>query len=237
MAKAPGGRTIEKWNAMCEAFRSLPGNIANCSRMSGVSKAAVSKAWHYGWRNKPWGRKSIKELLVEEQEAARAKRLAMEREAGAREAEQAIAARMDAIQARTEEGALAKASRKNAVNLAVISSKLLVLLDKMLERLRQEVEANTVPVGEIRKWVGTVSVATQRAEAVMRMALEIERIVTGEPIAVLGVRVDKMSPDDMVRELSGLTKTLERAQRLADVKLEADKAVLDAEAAELKNQN
>ncbi len=50
----------------------------------------------------------------------------------------------------------------------------------------------------------------------MRAALEIERIVAGEPIAVIGVRVDKMSPEQMVAELEGMHKTLARAQALAD---------------------
>lgn len=49
---------------------------------------------------------------------------------------------------------------------------------------------------------------------VMELALAIERIVTGEPIAVVGVRVEDMSPERMLTELKGITRTLHRVQRL-----------------------
>jgi hypothetical protein len=215
------------WNDLVAAFRDQPGNVSNAARRAGVSRATAHKAWEKGWRFKPWGKVPIEQVLKDEAEAARAARIAAEQEEARQEAERAIQARLDAIQARAEEATMVRHGRKGATNLAVISIKLTVLVDKLVNEMERRMDAGglqTISPSEMRKWVMTMGTTMHHAHSVMRLALEIERIVAGEPISVIGVRVDHMKPEQMVEELSSMARTLERAQGLAERKAASDLA-------------
>lgn len=231
--------TEEQYNALVNAFREIPGDIGNAAKIANCGRSTASKAWNTGWLQKNHKRLPIKVMLKEEQEAARARRIEQERKAITDEAERSLLARLDAIQARGDEAGMSKVGRKNATNLAIVSSKLVVLVDKMVERAKHEVETNLagMTMRDIRAWIQTTSLTMMRAQQTMLAALQIERIVTGEPIAILGVRVDQMTPEQMVEELSGIAKTLERAQGVADRKAEEHAAKLKADIENAKQRN
>lgn len=208
------------YETLRQAFIVEPGNIEHARKKAGCTWETAKQAWEFGWKNKPWA-PSIKAALEAEQHAVRAARMRKELEAEQLEQDKRVQARLDAIQARAEEAQGAKTSRKNAINLGIVSGKLVVLVDAMVNELHTKLAApgmmsNMAPA-EIRKWIHTASITVHRAEAVMRLALEIERIVVGEPIAVIGHRVENMSPDAMVKELQGLARTMERAGKLGGI--------------------
>lgn len=208
------------YETLRQAFIVEPGNVENARKKAGCTWETAKQAWEHGWKNKPWA-PSIKKALEDEQHAVRAVRMRKELEAENLENDRRVQARLDAIQSRAEEAQGAKTSRKNAINLGIVSGKLVVLVDAMVNELHKKltqpgVMANMTPV-EIRKWIHTAGITVHRAEAVMRLALEIERIVVGEPIAVIGHRVENMTPDSMVKELQGLSRTLERAGKMGGI--------------------
>jgi predicted ATPase len=48
----------------------------------------------------------------------------------------------------------------------------------------------------------------------VKLALEIERIVAGEPLAMIGLRVDSMSPEQLQSQLQDLMDRLQRTGSL-----------------------
>ncbi len=169
------------WKKMLTAFREYPGSITHASKTAGVSIPTARRAWVMGWprnRQKPWAKEPIAKVLEEERFAARARREEMEQKAIADEAERALLAKMDAIQARADEASMAKVSRRNATNMGIMASKLVVLTDNLVNRLKVAVEdPNTVfTPKEIREWVRETSRTVQRVQNIMQIALQIERI-------------------------------------------------------------
>ena len=80
---------------------------------------------------------------------------------------------------------------------------------------------------EIRYWITTVSGAVRDAQVMLKTALEIERIVTGEPLAVLSIRTEKMSPQEMYEELTRTLNSMHILKQLPDG-TEGTDAALDA---------
>lgn len=208
--------TEKEFNDLVAAFREQPGNISHAARTAGVNRQTARKAWGVGWRNKRFAETPIKVLFEQEKEAARAARRQQELELARLEAERAIQARQDAIDARKEEAIGSKASRKNALNLAVAASRMLDVANRCAEELQLRVKNGVAKMGtgELRKTIEAAGRLTHRAESVMRLALEIERIILGEPIATVGLRVDNMTPDQMVDEFMSIAREVARAEAL-----------------------
>jgi hypothetical protein len=200
------------------AFREQPGNYTNAAKYALCQARTAKRAWEEGWPRRPWGRVPIRKLLEQEAEAARAARIQAEYKHAQEEADQAIMARADAIKARAEEAGMVKTGRKNATNLAIVAAKLVVIVDTMINAIHQQVNTPgfVFKPEEVRRWVATTSVTMLRAESVMRLALELERIVAGEPVAILGLRSADLTPQQMVDAMKGLARTMDRAQGLTD---------------------
>lgn len=210
--------TKEVHDALLAAFREEPGNVSRAARVAGCSRPTADKAWKHGFRNKVWARVPLKDVLEEEQESARRARIAQEIEAQRQEDERRIQQRIDAMKARDEEAQGAKASRTNAIGLALVVNRMLVAAQKAAEEIQSRVNQNlaTIALKELRGLVADTARAIRHAESVMLLALQIERLVQGEPLAVVGVRVDQMSPDQMLRQLEHIQRTITRAGRHKD---------------------
>jgi hypothetical protein len=188
-----------------------------------VDWATAKRAWKEGWPNKAFASVPIERVLLDEMEAARALRVRREMEAQAREEDVRVKARADAIAARADEAHTATIARKNTMNLAIVTAKAVMNADMIVEEMSGRLMTNGKPdpaklagltPTEMRAMLGLASRMTRDSLRIFEMALRCERIVAGEPIAVLGVRVEEMSPERMVEELKGLSRTMERAQRL-----------------------
>lgn len=209
--------TRELYGKLEAAFRAEPGNITAAARTAGCTWETAKKAWTTGWTRRAWA-PSIRATLEREIEEAKAARWRREQEAAQAEMDRQVQARLDSIQARAEEAQGSKVSRKNALNLAVVSGKMIVLADAMVNELKRRVDSglSAFKDDDLRRWMNSAAMLVHRAESVMRLALEIERVVVGEPVAVLGVKVEDMSPEHMVKELQGIARTLGRAQNLSN---------------------
>lgn len=209
--------------ALLASFRENPGNISVASRAAKVDWATAKRAWKEGWPNKPFAAVPIERVLLDELEAARAQRVRRELEAQAKEEDVRVKARADAIMARADEAHTATISRKNTMNLAIVTAKAVMNADMIVEEMSSRMMTNGKPdpaklagltAPEMRAMLGLASRMTRDSLRIFEMALRCERIVAGEPIAVLGVRIEEMSPERMVEELKGISRTMERAQRL-----------------------
>jgi hypothetical protein len=136
---------------------------------------------------------------------------------------------------------MAKMGRRNAINSAILNTKIMVLVDKLVQALEKDVAAsittNTpIPREEIRRWVSTLALVTQRTQQIMREALTIERVVAGDPIAVLGVRVDQMSPEDTLATLQDIARSFGVTQSPGEKKAMDDLAALERQRAEAREK-
>ena len=212
--------TSEKYKKLVESFRLEPGNCGRASKFAGVTWHTAKQAWETGWPRKTWA-PSIKQSFADEVEAARATRMRLQEEAEERAETQRIQARQDAIEARAQEGRGAKVSRQNAINLGVVSARLIMVADHMAKEMEARVTGTDGGVGikamslaELRKWMLTTGQFTRMAQQTMLWALQIERLVLGEPLATVGVRVENMEPEQLLKELQGINRTLMRAEKL-----------------------
>lgn len=210
--------TQANYEQLLVEFRRHPGAITKVAQACGIAWRTAKRAWDRGWTpQRPWA-KAIKLVLEDEAELIRAERIKKDLDAQRAEEDRRVAARMDAIQARKEEAEGAKASRRNAIGLAVVSNKLLtaalVMCDELTRRVNDPAEMKAMTVAEMRSLFDMISRGASRSVLAFRYALEVERIIAGEPIATIGVRVDKMSPEQLVGELQGMARTLARAGKL-----------------------
>ena len=81
-------------------------------------------------------------------------------------------------------------------------------------RFNDNDDVQEIPLPELRKWLQLIPQTVKDAQQTMQMALQIERVVTGEPIAILGVKLDQLTPEQMIAQLSGINRTIQRLGEL-----------------------
>jgi hypothetical protein len=229
--------TRENYDRLLVAYRQMPGLHTRVAATVGVDYATAKKAWDDGWNAKtcPWAQ-PIQHVLLEEQESVRAERERREKETREKEISLAVEAREDAIRARAEEAVGAKVSRSNAIGVGLLSSKLVVGMQKLVDEINLRLgivprdsrgnaivlsPADQVRLGsssnlsfdQMRQLLALGSHLVERSQRILRHALDIERIVAGDPKAVAELRnAEGLSPDEVVLELTRLTGVMERAR-------------------------
>jgi hypothetical protein len=203
----------ETWEAMLEAFRQDPGNFSHVVRVTGVNWRTARRAWNEGWVPKIAWAPPISAVLEEEAEKARAARYRTLLEQEVQAEQVRIQARADAIAARGEEARGVKLARTNAMNLATIAARAIVAADPLVQELskRATADLSKVPAEELRKHVAMTLQLSRQASSLLREAVLLERLIAGEPIAVLGVKLDDLSPSQVVDQFERLVRTLQRA--------------------------
>lgn len=202
--------TKEIYDEMLEMFRQHH-NVAYIAERVKSARVTVSKAFEVGWPNK--GLPPIKQVIAEEQEQARAQR---QRDLENQIREELLIkeqARKDAIEARAQEAKGAKITRTNALGMAAVSNRLLVSAEKIVKEIESRVATNlaTLDLDDMRKLVDTTARMVQRAQTTMVLALQIERVVTGQPVAIIGHAVAHMTPEQLADEFEGMLRTAERS--------------------------
>lgn len=227
--------TEEQWNLLVKAYRESPNNHSNAARCAGCNRGTAAKAFNDGLLRPACARVSIKQIFEDERMAARVMRAETEKALAQKEAERRLIEREEAVKAREEEAQGTRQLRKVAINYAVVAGRAVFLSNGLITEMQARVNANvaTIPMADLRAMTSTASIVVQRALQVMRIALEIERMRTGKPIEILGVQVDRMTPDQIVEQLEGMAKTYERAQGIA----ERDKLEQSLEDALRNNKN
>lgn len=203
--------TRETYDALLAFYRSQGPRFTEATRSAQCSLKVARSAWLTGWRGLAWA-EPIEKALEREADEARATRMRLEREELDRQEQVRRQARADAIEARGQEARAAKLARGNATMFATHTLRMLKSLGNVVAEFDRRMNDPTVLQAmssvELRKWVQTVASATREGAQIVRMSLEIERIVTGTPIAIVGVQVADMSPVQLMDEIKRIHGTL-----------------------------
>lgn len=209
--------TKELYDTLLDFFRSEGPIYSKAAKHAKCTDTLAKSAYEKGWRGLPWA-KPIVEVLQEEENVVRAARLKAVEEQARLEEEVRLEARKDALEARKSEAQGAKLSRGNAIRLSIASTRLLMTMEKIVAEVQTRFNDNgdvqEIPLSELRKWLQLIPQTVKDAQQTMQMALQIERVVTGEPIAILGVKLDQLTPEQMIAQLSGINRTIQRLGEL-----------------------
>lgn len=130
-----------------------------------------------------------------------------------------IAERQKRIEAQAEEASLASLSRKNAIRIGLAQTDLFdgaMVVSKEIKRRLQEHQRDgtlrDLGLGELRQLLQTCASIGERAHRVMRMAVEIERLVSGNPIQTGEDVVAEYTPEEMEAEMQRLSSVVANAR-------------------------
>lgn len=203
--------TREVYDLLLVFYRQEGAKFTEAARKAQCSLKVARSAWQTGWRGLVWA-EPIEQVVQKEQDEARALRHRLEREELERQEDVRRQSRADAIEARAQEARAAKLARGNATMFATHTLRMLKSLGKVVEEFDRRVNDPNVlgamTSQELRKWAQTVGGMTREGAQIVRMSLEIERIVTGTPVAVIGVQVSEMSPVQLMDEIKRIHSTL-----------------------------
>lgn len=193
----------QTWTLLRDHFREHPGDVRGAADVAEVSVKAARLAFEKGGGGRP----PILEVL----EAERQKLLdeAYERE---------FAEKQKRVEAQNEEANLASLSRKNALRIGLAQTDLfdsaMTVSKEIKRRLSEHQRDGTIRdlgLGELRQLLQTCSTIGERAHRVMRMAVEIERLVSGNPIQVGDEIVAEYTPEEMEAEMQRLAMVVNNA--------------------------
>lgn len=183
-------RTITKelYNQMLATFRESPGVWAPVCRATGVGARFARRAWETGWLPRiPWAR-PIRQVIEDEQQAARAEQFRLEEARRKSLAEEQRAASNDVSKTMAQEGQMISAARVNVLN--TLAS--MLQTGAAVRQLCADFSADVVG----GKYKGDPAAAMKALDAyaraqrslagVMEKAIQNERLVKGEPTAIVG---------------------------------------------------
>lgn len=233
MAKRVDQETFDK---LLEAYRADPGNHSAAARHASVTRRTAKVAWSTGYPDRPWGQKSIQDLIADDRELARARlelqdeKEMLEEERQALEAErEREAARQHAIKAREQEGQLISAARAGAllglmgaVKAAPGLQKAMVKLGAELERIAEGGPITNKEMGQLSSIMRRYSSTLRELNAAGQISMEMERLFLGEPSSIVQVQtdLDQMPLQDLVKMAGYQDSLLKRAQDRGLVVLE-----------------
>lgn len=227
----------KEWLALLDAFREHGANFSAVSQATGTLLTTCRRAYLKGLGNKFANSMSIQDLLTLE---ARAERQKAKEEKEARdsvwgrtqdirvkEAEHEIALKKDALNTRTTEHALGKAGRSAALGLASVAAKLTLVAtkahDELVKRYGPDQDLGKLSLKSLGATVDLAARTVERAARAVKMAVEVERIMQGNPLEQLGVKAENLTAPQITAELRGMEKLLRRAAKLGRASAE-DKA-------------
>jgi hypothetical protein len=176
----------------------------------------VKKAWELGFRytSYPAAHQPIREIIEAEEVYARAQMQEAQKQTAikeaelerARKAEVSEKARKDAVEARVQEAAMVRLGRSSSIGLLISLNKLAQGIGKMAESLdvsMREISKDTatglprkmgvVEMQRTAMLLNTLSSSVRQANEAAGKALEMERILLGEPTKIIGVQVESMT--------------------------------------------
>lgn len=218
----PGRRVIDLdfYESLVSAFLAVPGNASAAAREAGCDRRTAARAWSLGWPRK--GFAPIKQRVEDEQRAARARLLRDEQDA--REAKRDAAAKLEAdasidrAKSRAEEARAVRAARANALALQGATARLnrgaLALAQRIeAQLLNTNDEAAKLKPREAVALLRQVAAINRESNDAARLAVQLERLVLGEPDQVVGHVLIDMTPEDARREIERANEALGRATR------------------------
>lgn len=219
-----------------EAFRSHPGHIADARRAAGVNYRTAQKAWEQGFPGRPGWERPMSAMILEEQEAARARIKELEATIQAqaadlearRRADEKAKAIQDATETRVQEGQMIRSARAGAMGLlrtlniltmgtARIGARMKDALDALADRVNEDGSPVTLSASEAGSMI---QVCLKLADAMKKVvetgqtAMEMERLLLGEPQKIVGhQQMEEMTLGQAQAELEAGQRAIERARR------------------------
>jgi len=225
--------TLEEHAQLVEGFRKAPGNASAAARHAGVGRDTAARYWRKGAAGCPDIRaKPIETIIAEEQELARARLLELEKETvrlaqeleAKRRMEVSAAAQKDATDARVAEGQIVRMARgaatallANLTTIAKGSAKIGQKVGRQLETMANNpADLKHGELVDMVRIVGTLTTALRQANDAAKQAMEMERLLLGEPSAFVqhNHHLVDVSVDEAERRLQAGLRAMERAKSL-----------------------
>lgn len=200
---------------MVAALRELNGNVEGTARQAQVGRKLARRAWQTGWPSA--GFRAVKDLLREEEVAARAEQRRLEEAEKRKTAEERDKARSDAIAAMAAEGRILALARNDVQGALACANVMLPALRALAEAIATSLQADPTQISPakgvelIQRYSVAVKSLTQAGEQLVRA----ERLHKGEPTDILGVQhsASEMSVEEAVREIQTTVGLYELAKR------------------------
>lgn len=221
---------MAKWELLLESYRERPGRHDPAAERAGVNWRTAKRYWDTGRPDAPDIRaKPISVVLLEEQEAARARMtelqkqvdtLAVELEAKRRQEQQAKAV-ADATDTRVQEAQVIRMARGatqgllvTLTNLSKGAAKVGVRVAKNLERIANDpTDMKNGELVDMVRTIGALTTALRQANDAGRQAMEMERMLLGEPTAIIQHQhLVEVTVDEAERRIQAGLRALERAK-------------------------
>jgi hypothetical protein len=229
--------SLARYMSLLEAYRIRPGAYRHAAKQTGVAEPTARRYWLFGHPDAPDIRKRpIQDVLKEEQETARARlvelqdkteQLQLEIEAQRRAAASAAALK-DSTDTRVAEAQLIRLARGATTGVLVSLTGLTKGLSSLSKRVAVSLEelgkltdaaGNALPslsLGEMDRavtLVRDVTSAIRAANEAGKQAMEMERLLLGEPTShVQHHHLVEVTVDEAERRMAAGQRALERAK-------------------------
>ncbi len=196
----------EQYQALVQAFREKPGNVARAARIAKVTEPTAKRCWDRGYERPIWAQRPIKQLLEDEQIAARAKieaerimrqqienDIANDQQATyasmtLQNAKDRELAKRDAADQRAKEAQAVRAAMTHGSAIMSIAGSLGAALIPVVQRVSMDIRGE-----DKMKWREVVELVTkiawlgQSGTNVVGKAMELERLRLGKPEQIIGI--------------------------------------------------
>jgi len=224
----------ETYRKLVDAFRLHPGRWTKAAHLAGITDERAKNGWMRGWPHR--GFRPISEVIEAEFAAARSRLARVEQERADAEAGELARARVEAeeardqaVESRKNEGVMVRGARGNVMRLMAASQHLLGGCQKLAERLRQELELMSEPIGTDSKGnpvypaldvskttriLGSVANTLRHGNEAALIAMRMERLHLGEPEQFIGLEVTADSLREAQIEIERARRAMARAKAL-----------------------
>lgn len=206
--------TTDFYSRLLAAFRDTPGNATAAGRKAGCDQRTAKRAWEIGWPTHTWAR-PIREVLRDEQVAARAQRQDRQDAAADMAAQELAKAQQEAIAARSQIGDILAGARGTAIAVLAAAGHLVPGIQKLSEHLlaalsKKDALAKLEP-GDAMALLERYTRLVHKAAETSHLAMQMERLHLGLPTDILGLT--DMTLEEAVREIESGYQQLETAKQ------------------------
>lgn len=229
-----------------EAFRSRPGRTFTVAKLAGIDPRTAKRAWNCGLMTCPDSQyhRPFEQILLEEQQAVRA-RAAQEEKAAAnkfgelearRRADTHAAALDDVTKQRAQEEVLVRNARAATIVLLSNVTTLAAGVSTLGQKVRQSLEeranqAKDLTVMEARHIVtiiGKLGSTLRQCNEAGQKSMEMSRLLAGEPTSITGHKVlEPMTIDEAKQRVSAAQRAVARLEQAGLDSLDGNSAAAD----------
>ena len=208
--KKPANMTRHRYAQIAEATSKMGFRLSAVARACSAHRDTVKKAWDLGWP--ALGLRPVREVIDEEQAAARAElhRREQERSRQVPDSRMRVAAAVsrqlekdramkDRAKARAEEAAAVRITRRNAMALGTACALLTQRAIKLAEDLATDESLDKLSPQKKIQTIRSIARTVKEAAEATAKAIHMERVLLGQPTEITKVVGDgDLSPEEAV---------------------------------------